>query len=286
MGGFDRQFKLQSVSFAYPSRDSDSLRAIADLSLEIGYGEYVALIGGNGAGKSTLAKLLNGLLPPASGMVRSCGFDTTLPDTLWEVRRRVGMVFSDPANQLVGATVAEDVAFGPENLGWPPDEIAAQVQEALQVTGLTMLADRPVRQLSGGETFRAALAGVLAMRPEALIIDDGMALLDAATRSELLALLRSLHRDRKMTVIHLTHDMEEAVRADRIIILAAGRVVRDGTPQEVFADGPALQEFGLEAPELFVLCAGLREKGWNLPAELLDVEEVSEALLSLPGGRF
>lgn len=280
------QLLLEDVTYAYPGQEAwaGGREALAGLSLQIARGEYVALLGRNGSGKSTLAKLLNGLLRPARGAVRSQGIDTRDPGRWPELRRQVGMVFEDPAHQLIGETVEADAAFGPENLGLAPAQVAGRVAAALRATALEALAERPTALLSGGEQQRAAWAGVLAMQPVCLVLDEATAQLDADRRRELLALLRRLQRQEGVTVLHVTHDMDEALLADRVVVLDAGRVVRDGAPHEVFADPDAISALGLELPPVAELCARLRRDGYALPAGVLSVEAALTALLALAQG--
>jgi energy-coupling factor transport system ATP-binding protein len=275
--------RTSATEFSYPASGS-AAPAVAGVSLCIGKGEFVSVLGRNGSGKSTLARLFNALLLPTCGEVRTGGIDSRDPEGSWEIRRLAGMVFPNPDNQFVGSTVEEDVAFGPENLGLPPVTIAQRVHDALQVTGMARHAARAPHLLSGGEKQRVALAGILAMAPDCLILDEATAMLDGAGRAEIMALVRRLNREHGLTVIHITHDPEEAALADRIVVLAEGRVVLDGTPRDVFADSDLLRQAGLELPPVTELCRLLRSDGFDIPAGILLREEAVAALLNAAAG--
>lgn len=273
--------ELCGVRFSYPGSDEP---AIDGLDWEIPRGAFVAVVGSNGSGKSTLARLLNGLLVPTEGTVRVAGLDPSRPDHRWEIRRRVGLVFQNPENQIVATTVEDDVAFGPENLGLPPAEIRLRVRAALEAVGLGHLAAREVHQLSGGQKQRLAIAGVLALQPDCLVLDEPTSLLDPAGRQEVLHVLRNLHRQGK-TVVLITHRMEEAALAQEVAVLHQGRLALRGRPQEVLAREAELVSFGLEPPEAVRAARLLRRAGVAVPGVPLSVEELASALLSLAHDR-
>lgn len=272
--------ELQGVEFSYPhnKKEAEGKKALDQITLSIKKGEFVALLGRNGSGKSTLARLLNALSSPAQGTVMIHGLDTRDASQVWNVRRMTGMVFPDPDNQIIGTTVEEDVAFGPENLSLPPTEIMRRVQEALQAVGLTELAGSAPHLLSGGEKQRLALAGVLAMQPECIVLDEATSLLDPIGREEVLTLVRRLNREKGITVVHITHHMEEVGFADRILVLDNGKVVLDGAPREIFVDGARIKELGLDLPAVTELFALLNQDGFDLPPGILTCTEALTAL--------
>lgn len=267
--------------YAVGNRPGSGAKALDGITLTIGKGEFVSVVGRNGSGKSTLARLLNALLLPTGGVVRINGIDTRDEGQLWEVRRIAGMVFQDPDSQIIGTTVEEDAAFGPENLGLPPEMIGTRVRDALQAVAMADYADRAPHLLSAGEKQRVSLAGVLAMKPGCLLLDEATAMLDPAGRKEVMALLRSLNREEGITVLHVTHQMEEAALADRVIVLDGGRVVLDGRPGEVFSNGSGIREAGLDLPPVTELFELLNREGFGLPGGILDPDEAVEALLAL-----
>jgi energy-coupling factor transport system ATP-binding protein len=269
---------LQDVGYRYEGQGG-TVAALRDVRLAIPRGAFVAVVGANGSGKSTLARLLDGLLLPTSGRVLVDGLDTADAAARWEVRRRVGLVFQNPDNQIVASVVEDDVAFGPENLGVPPPEIRARVDAALAAVGLSDLRHRSPEELSGGQKQRVAIAGALAMQPQALVLDEPTALLDPRGRAEVMAVLRRLHRRDGLTVVLITHHMEEAAQAERVVVLAEGRVLRDGPPAAVFAEPDRLRELGLDVPEAAVIAAQLRRAGVALPEGLVTVEDLAAALL-------
>lgn len=271
---------IQGVTFSHVPGNSllQSVKALHDVTLRIAQGEFVSILGRNGSGKSTLARLFNALYLPAEGVVRIRGIDTRDSGQLWEIRRLTGMVFPDADSQIVGATVAEDVAFGPENLGIPSSEIVTRVEKALSSVRMSEHAGRSPHLLSGGEKQRLAIAGILAMQPACIILDEATAMLDSAGRQEVFSLLRRLNREMGMTVLHITHQMDEAAMADRLLVLEGGKVVLDGTPCQVFADGERVKELGLDLPPLMELFALLKEDGFDLPTGLLDGDGALAAL--------
>ncbi|MBM7865860.1 energy-coupling factor transporter ATPase [Heliobacterium gestii] len=269
---------IENVSFQYRNPDGDAIQALSNVSLTIRPGEWVAVLGANGSGKSTLAKHLNALLTPAGGRVRVNGLDTQDLRQCYDIRRQVGMVFQNPDNQLVATTVEEDVAFGPENLGLPSEEIRRRVDEALDVVGLQSLRERPPHDLSGGQKQRVAIAGALALRPEYLVFDEATSMLDPQSRREVLQTVRRLHKELAMTVITITHDMEEAAEAERVVVMAKGTVVFDGIPEALFCEEGLLEAAGLEPPPSVEIARRLRERGLNVPLDAVTMEKLVNAL--------
>jgi energy-coupling factor transport system ATP-binding protein len=265
------------VTHRYDADRQDDL-ALDAVDLEVAAGEFVAIVGANGSGKSTLAKHLNALLLPTEGEVRVAGLDTREPAAVWEVRRMVGMVFQNPDNQIVATVVEEDVAFGPENLGVESAAIRARVKEALSMVGMTELHSRAPHLLSGGQKQRVAIAGVLAMRPRCLVLDEATSMLDPSGRDEVLNTIRRLNRDEGLTVVHITHFMEEAATADRVVVMDRGRVVLQGSPRTVFAQARRLERIGLDVPPITALAGILAAAGLPISADRLTVEEVVDAL--------
>lgn len=270
--------EVRGVTFFYPGTTEPVLE---NISLTIKPGEFVAVTGPNGSGKSTLARLLNGLLRPGEGRVLVDGLDTGDEASLAEIRRRVGMVFQDPDNQLVAATVEDDVAFGLENLGLPPAVIRQRVAAALEAVELADLRTRPPHHLSGGQKQRLALAGVLAMEPCYLVLDEATAMLDPVAREEVLKKVLDLRREKGLAVILITHLMEEAALAERMLVLNAGRILLAGPPAEVLQQEERLAAAGLKAPVTVALGKSLRQAGLKLPANLVTVEEMARALWKL-----
>ncbi|MEG2651705.1 MAG: energy-coupling factor transporter ATPase, partial [Eubacterium sp.] len=241
-------------------------------------GEFVGIIGHNGSGKSTLSKLLNAIILPTKGQVLIKGMDTRDPENLWNIRQTAGMVFQNPDNQLVATIVEEDVAFGPENLGVEPAEIRRRVDECLATVSMGEYRRQKPHQLSGGQKQRIAIAGILAMEPECIIFDEPTAMLDPSGRREVMETIKTLNRDKGMTVLHITHYMTELIDADRIIVLDGGQVVMEGTPREIFRQVTALKAIGLDVPQMTELAFLLRESGLDIPDDLLHIEEMAGAL--------
>ena len=262
------------VTFQYESAESP---ALLEINLEIQKGSFVAIVGHNGSGKSTLSKHINGLLLPSSGSVTVDGLPTAVEDNILAIRQKVGMAFQNPDNQLVTTIVEEDVAFGPENLGIPPKEIRARVDAALNAVGMTAYAEKAVHHLSGGQKQRIAIAGILALKPEILVLDEATAMLDPSGRNELLNTVKALH-DEGMTVIMVTQYLEETTGCDRIIVMNHGRIVCDGTPSEVFAETDLLLKSNLVPPETVRLRNALRKKGYVLSDSVLTSEQLAEEL--------
>jgi energy-coupling factor transport system ATP-binding protein len=279
--------EVQGVEFRHVSGKSAGTpaKALDKITLSINKGDFVAILGRNGSGKSTLARLLNALYLPAAGSVRIHGIDSRDASRIWDIRRMTGMVFPDPDNQIVGTTVEEDVAFGPENLGLAPAEILHRVEKALQAVGMTDLAGYAPHLLTAGEKQRLALAGILAMQPACIILDEATAQLDPAGRQEVLTLLRRLNREQGITILHITHHMDEAGLADRVLVLDGGRIILDGAPGAVFADVARIKELGLGLPPLTELFALLKQDGFDLPSGILSNEVALEVLRKIYSGR-
>ncbi len=273
--------RLDGVRFTYAGEGTQQTEALQGVSLTISQGEFVAVIGRNGSGKSTLAKHLNAILTPTSGEVWVDGISTRNQDQIWDIRQRAGMVFQNPDNQIVATIVEEDVAFGPENLGLPSEEIRQRVDEALRLVHMTQYAQHAPHLLSGGQKQRVAIAGVLAMRPKVLILDESTAMLDPVGRREVIDTAMRLNRDEGMTVVLITHHMDEAVRADRVIVMSEGKVVLQGTAKQVFQQTELLQSLGLDVPQVTRLAQELANSGLPLPADILTVEELVSCLCQL-----
>ncbi len=276
--------ETEHVSFAYTNDEggvSDAPKALDNISLSVRPGEYVAILGHNGSGKSTLAKLWNMILTPTTGKLRLFGTDVTSPDftedDMYELRRRIGMVFQNPDNQLVATVVEEDVAFGPENLALPREEIRRRVNSALATVGMSEYAHHAPSKLSGGQKQRVAIAGVLAMKPDIMIFDEATAMLDPVGRRQITDLMDCLH-DEGLTVINITHYMNEAARAGRVIVINDGRVVLDGTPREIFSKVEKLRSLGLEVPQCAELLFELGKHGMRFPGGLLSPDECADAV--------
>ena len=269
--------KLDHMSHTYEDENRQTVYALKDISLEIQPGEFVAIIGTNGSGKSTLAKHFNVLLVPTEGTCEVLGMRTDDPANLWKIRQNVGMVFQNPDNQIVAAVVEEDVAFGPENLGVPPEEIRQRVSDALARVRMTAFAKHGPHLLSGGQKQRVAIAGILAMQSRCIVLDEPTAMLDPMGRKEVMDTIRQLNQE-GITVIIITHFMEEAVQAGRVIVIHHGEIKMDGTPREVFTHVDELLELGLDVPVPAELAARLRRKGIPLEGDIISKEELGDAL--------
>jgi energy-coupling factor transport system ATP-binding protein len=274
---------VTNVAFAYPrpAGGAESPSVLKGVNLQVRRGEFVAVLGANGSGKSTLARHLNGLLLPTAGEVRVDGLLTSDEANLWEIRDRVGMVFQNPDNQIVAAVVEEDVAFGPENQGLPPAQIRERVAAALGSVGLLPLREREPHLLSGGQKQRVAIAGALALQPSCLVLDEPTAMLDPSGRAEVAEVVLRLRVELGMTVIWITHHMEEAALADRVLVMADGQVVLEGAPRQVFQATEQLRALRLTLPPAVAAAAELRAAGVPLPAEILTMDELVEALCQL-----
>ena len=273
--------KTQDLLFRYTTEEGVAPTVLDRISLTIEPGSFVAILGHNGSGKSTLAKHFNAILLPTDGKVYVDGMDTADEERLLDIRSRVGMVFQNPDNQIVASVVEEDVAFAPENLGVPSPEIRQRVDEALATVGMTAYARHAPHLLSGGQKQRVAIAGVLAMEPECIVLDESTAMLDPVGRREVLSTVKQLNREKGITVVLITHHMDEAAQADRLVVMHDGRVVRDGPPAQVFQDVDGLRALGLEVPESVALMYELRKSGVDAPLDALDVESCAAALQKL-----
>ena len=271
--------KPQDLAFTYPgTEDQVNTRALRGVDVTIERGSFVVILGHNGSGKSTLAKTFNAVLLPSGGKVYVEGMDTMDESLLLEIRRRVGMVFQNPDNQIVANVVEEDVAFAPENLGVPSDEIRKRVDDALEAVGMTQFVKHAPHLLSGGQKQRIAIAGVLAMKPECIVLDEATAMLDPIGRREVLAAVEKLNREQGITVVLITHHMNEAEHADRVIVMNDGLVVMDGKPREVFTRKKELEDIGLAVPDTVSLLFSLREAGMDVPVDAITVEECADAI--------
>ncbi len=270
--------KIENLTHIYNSGQNENIRAIDNLTLEIHSGEHIAVLGHNGCGKSTLAKHLNALLLPTEGTVVIDDVDTANEADLWTIRQMVGMVFQNPDNQLVATTVEEDVAFGPENLGLAPEIIRERVDSALAAVGMTDFRDKGPHLLSGGQKQRVAIAGVIAMRPQYIVFDEPTAMLDPRGRQEVIATMQKLNREEGLTIINITHFMDEAVLADRVIVMGNGKIILEGTPREVFAQVDILKEMRLDVPPIAELAALLHKEIESIPLNIITVEELVNIL--------
>ena len=272
--------QTEHLTFAYPAEEGQSAptAALEDVTLSVEKGSFVVVLGHNGSGKSTLAKQMNAVLLPCGGTVYVDGMDTKQEALLLEIRRRVGMVFQNPDNQIVANVVEEDVAFAPENLGIPTEEIRRRVDDALAAVGMSEFTRHAPHLLSGGQKQRVAIAGVIAMAPECVVLDEATAMLDPSGRREVLSAIRALNRERGITVVLITHHMDEALNAERLIVMNDGRLAMDGTPAEVFTQVDALRAMGLAAPDTVELLYGLRQGGMDVPLDALTVEDCAAAI--------
>ena len=272
----------ENLTYSYPgSEDSEPVKVFENLNLTVEQGSFVAVLGHNGCGKSTLAKHFNAILLPAGGSVHVFGLDTREENLLLQIRQQVGMVFQNPDNQIVSNVVEEDVAFAPENLGVEPQEIRRRVDAALQQVGMTSYRDHAPHMLSGGQKQRIAIAGVIAMQPSCIVLDEPTAMLDPQGRRDVLQAITKLNREHGMTVVLITHHMPEAVLADRVVVMSEGVVIADGTPKDVFVQVDLLRSVGLTVPETTLLLHELNRAGYALPLEALSVDECAQALREL-----
>ena len=268
---------IETFGAAYQYEDGGQ-QAVDHVTLHIEKGAFVAVLGHNGSGKSTLAKLMNALYLPTEGKVMVCGLDTAKEEHLWDVRKHAGMVFQNPDNQIVATVVREDVAFGLENLGVPQPEMIPRIDDALTAVRMTDFAAAAPHMLSGGQKQRVAVAGVLAMQPDVMILDEATAMLDPSGREEVFSTVRKLNREKGITVVWITHFMEEAAKADRVVVLDHGAIAMDGTPREVFAHVEELTSLGLDVPPMAQLSRMLGEGGLSLPAGILTVDDMVKEL--------
>ena len=273
---------VEHLAYTYPGvEDTPGVPVFADLNLTIEQGSFVAVLGTNGCGKSTLAKHFNAILLPSGGKVYVCGIDTANEDRLITIRRNVGMVFQNPDNQIVANVVEEDVAFGPENLGVASPEIRRRVDSALKQVDMYEYRTHAPHLLSGGQKQRIAIAGVIAMEPKCIVLDEPTAMLDPRGRREVIDTIGRLNREKGITVVLITHHMDEAAKAQRVVVLDKGKVAADGTPKEVFSQVELLHGIGLAAPETVELCWELNQEGFDLPLDKLDPKECAQALYDM-----
>ena len=273
--------KADHITFSYVTEEGVAPIILDGVDLDIAPGSFVAVLGHNGSGKSTLAKHMNAILLPTGGKVYVDGMDTWDENKLLDIRRTVGMVFQNPDNQIVANVVEEDVAFAPENLGVPSEEIRARVDEALRLVGMSEFARHAPHLLSGGQKQRVAIAGVIAMRPRCIVLDEPTAMLDPVGRGEVMETIKQLNREAGITVVLITHHMDEAAQADRLIVMNHGHIIADGAPKTVFQDVEGLQSVGLTVPETVLLMWELRKSGLDVPLDTLSDEECAQALYSL-----
>ncbi len=272
---------VRGVSFSYGDGTPPVLN---NIDLQINKGEFVAILGHNGSGKSTLAKLLNGILVPTEGKVIVEGMDTADEKHFYSIRRKVGMVFQNPDNQIVSSIVEEDVAFAPENLGVEREEMRKRIDFALEAVGMKKYSQHSASQLSGGQKQRVAIAGVIAMRPHIIVLDEPTAMLDPSGRKEVIKVLEHLNKDEGITVVLITHHMDEAARADRIVVVDEGKVIIDNEPHKVFTQREKLYKAGLSVPQSMEFALALRDAGYNMPEDVINVDECVKALSEILGG--
>ncbi len=278
--------KTDKLVFEYEKRDEEGNvigmhRAVDEVDLDVKEGQFIAILGHNGSGKSTLAKHINAILVPTGGTMWVDGKDTKKPEELWNVRQSAGMVFQNPDNQIIGTVVEEDVGFGPENLGVPTDEIWERVEDSLKSVGMIEYRHHSPNKLSGGQKQRVAIAGVVAMEPKCIVLDEPTAMLDPVGRKEVLKTVQKLRKKKNVTVILITHYMEEVIDADKIYVMDHGHVVMEGTPREIFAQVDCLKEYRLDVPQVTILADKLRKMGLDIPEGILRKEELVEAVCRL-----
>jgi len=281
-------FEVNEVSFSYTTYGevSEEVKALNDVNVKIEKGDFVVILGRNGSGKSTFSRLLNALLIPQKGIVLVMGKDTANEDNVWNIRSTAGMVFQNPDNQIIATTVEEDVAFGPENLGVEPTEIRKRVDEALATVGISEFKMNAPHLLSGGQKQRVAIAGVLAMKPECIILDEATSMLDPIGRKEVINVLKKLNKEDNITIIHITHHMDEAALANRLIIIDNGSIVLDGTPQEVFSNVEKIKSLGLDVPQVTELMYSLKKQGIKVDKLPLTVDDAFEMISELRQSTF
>lgn len=278
--------KAEEVTFEYVRRDENGNiegknRAIDKISLDVKEGDFISILGANGSGKSTFAKHLNSILLPTEGTVWIDGMDSKDDDKLFTIRQTAGMVFQNPDNQIIGQVVEEDVAFGPENMGIPTEQIRERVDEALKTLGMMKFAKKSPNRLSGGQKQRVSIAGVLAMHPKCIVLDEPTAMLDPAGRKEVIRALRALNEVEKITIILITHYMEETIYSDKIFVMNKGKIMMEGSPREIFTHVEELEEYKLEVPKITLLAHELKKKGVDIPECILSDRELADALKKL-----
>lgn len=272
--------KTENLTYSYPSADDENVikNVFENLNIEIKRGSFTALLGHNGCGKSTLAKHFNAILLPTGGRIYVGGMDTNNEEFLFDIRKNAGMVFQNPDNQIVAAIVEDEVAFAPENLGLEPLEIRKRVLDCLKTVGMSEFLEASTAGLSGGQKQRIAIASILAMEPSCIILDEPTAMLDPRGRKEVISTIKSLNKNKNMTVILITHYMDEAVLADRVLVMQKGEIVMDGTPKEVFSHTQVLKGYGLDVPQVTELSHNLIEMGFDIPSDIIGIDECAEAL--------
>ena len=280
---YSKRIKAFKLGFDYFKYDEDGnvqemQRAVDDINLDIEAGSFVAILGHNGSGKSTLAKQLNALLLPSEGTIWVDDMDTSKEQELWKIRQKAGMVFQNPDNQIIGTVVEEDVGFGPENMGVPTEDIWKRVGDSLRKTGMTAYRHHSPNKLSGGQKQRVAIAGVMAMRPQCIVLDEPTAMLDPNGRHEVLEAVSELNKKENVTVILITHYMEEVIHADKVYVMDSGKIVMQGTPREIFSQVERLKEYRLDVPQVTLLAHELHEAGVDIPEGILTTEELVSAL--------
>lgn len=278
--------EAKNLVFEYYNYDDDgqvkdTVTALNHISVDVKEGEFLVILGHNGSGKSTFAKHLNSILTPKEGTLIVSGIDATDKKNTWDIRKQVGMVFQNPDNQIVATIIEEDVAFGPENLGIEPSEIRKRVDDALETVGMSDYKKGSPNQLSGGQKQRIAIAGVIAMKPKCIVFDESTAMLDPIGRRQVMSTMQKLNKEYGITIIHITHYMQEAILADRIIVMDKGKVVLEGTPKEVFKEVKRIKDIGLDVPDTTYLVYLLNQEEFDLPIDLLTVEEVTDAICQL-----
>ena len=278
--------EAENLVFEYYNYDDngqvkDTVTALDHISVDVKEGEFLVILGHNGSGKSTFAKHLNSILTPKEGTLVVSGIDATDKKNTWDIRKQVGMVFQNPDNQIVATIIEEDVAFGPENLGIEPSEIRKRVDEALETVGMSDYKKGSPNQLSGGQKQRIAIAGVIAMKPKCIVFDESTAMLDPIGRRQVMSTMQKLNKEYGITIIHITHYMQEAILADRIVVMDKGQVILEGTPKKVFKEVKRIKDIGLDVPDTTYLVYLLNQEGFDLPIDLLTVEEVTDAICQL-----
>ena len=278
----NKMIECKNLVFKYTNPDEEIEKyAINNVNLEVNEGEFLVVLGHNGSGKSTIAKHMNALLTPSDGTVIVGGLDTSDFNNLWEIREMAGMVFQNPDNQMVATIVEEDVAFGPENLGVPPEEIRSRVDEALEKVGMSEYKKHAPHLLSGGQKQRVAIAGILAMKPKCIIFDEPTAMLDPSGRKEVMRNIKEVNEKYGMTVILITHYMDEAAEADRIVVMDGGKIIMEGIPKEVFSEVEVMKKIGLDVPQVTELSYELKKAGINIDTKILNVNEMVDAICQL-----
>lgn len=281
--------RTKELAFEYIRRDEEGNveeinRAIDGVDLDVQKGDFVAILGHNGSGKSTLAKHINAILTPTEGTVWVGGYDTAEEEHLWDIRQSAGMVFQNPDNQIIANIVEEDVGFGPENLGVPTEEIWKRVEESLKAVGMYEYREHSPNKLSGGQKQRVAIAGIMAMKPECIVLDEPTAMLDPNGRREVIRTIRNLNRQEKVTILLITHYMEEVIHADKVIVMDRGKVVMQGTPKEIFSRVEELKKYRLDVPQVTLLAHTLKKAGLGIPEGILSIGELIEEICSLKIG--